>query len=49
MKLIKNYLKKSKIIEKQKKLNISEKQLFDNILRKLINQGFNYYESIGNT
>ena len=45
--LVRNYLKKSKIIEKQKKLNISEKQLFDNILRKLANQGFEYYESIG--
>ena len=44
--LVRNYLKKTKIIEKQKKLNISEKQLFDKILKKLANQGFEYNESI---
>tara|TARA_Y100000589_G_scaffold316410_1_gene341117 strand:- start:65 stop:592 length:528 start_codon:yes stop_codon:yes gene_type:complete len=43
--LVKNYLKRSRIIEKQKKLNISEEQLFDKILKKLANQGFNYEES----
>ena len=43
--LLRNYLKKSKIIEKQKKLNISEKQLFDKIIKKLANQGFSYEES----
>ena len=40
--LIKNFLKKSKIIDKQKKLNISDSQLFDKIITKLSYQGFNY-------
>ncbi len=43
--LIKNYLKKTKLVQKQKKLNISEKQLFDKIIKKLANQGFSYEES----
>ncbi len=41
-KLIKNFLKRSKIIDKQKKLNISDSQLFDNIIIKLSYHGFNY-------
>ena len=45
IKLIKNFLKKNKTVEKQKKLNISEKQLFDKIIYKLINQGFSYETS----
>ena len=44
--LLINYLNKSKILEKQKKLNISEKQLFDKILSKLSQQGFEYEDSI---
>ena len=44
--LLINYLNKSKIIEKQKKLNISDKQLFDKILSKLSQQGFEYEDSI---
>ena len=44
--LLINYLNKSKILEKQKKLNISDKQLFDKILSKLSQQGFEYEESI---
>ena len=44
--LLINYLNKSKIVEKQKKLNISDKQLFDKILSKLIQQGFEYEDSI---
>tara|TARA_B100000212_G_scaffold8831_1_gene6583 strand:+ start:85 stop:597 length:513 start_codon:yes stop_codon:yes gene_type:complete len=44
--LLKNYLNKSNIVEKQKKLNISEKQLFDKILSKLSQQGFEYEDSI---
>ncbi len=43
--LIKNYLKRSKLYEKQKKLNISDKQLFDKIMYKLSYQGFDYEES----
>ena len=43
--LIRNYLKRTKLIEKQKKLNISEKQLFDKIIKKLANQGFGYEQS----
>ncbi len=43
--LIKNYLNRTRIIEKQKKLNISDKQLFDKMLIKLTNQGFNYENS----
>ena len=43
--LIRNYLKKTKLVEKQKKLNISEKQLFDKIIKKLANQGFGYEQS----
>ena len=43
--LIENYLKKSKILEKKKKLNISDKQLFDKIMYKLSYQGFDYEES----
>ena len=43
--LIRNYLKKTKLVEKQKKLNISEKQLFDKIIKKLANQGFGYEPS----
>ena len=41
-KLIINFLKRSKIIDKQKKLNISDSQLFDNIIVKLNYHGFNY-------
>ena len=41
-KLIQNFLYRTKIIDKQKKLNISDSQLFDNIIPKLINQGFDY-------
>ena len=44
--LLINYLNKSKIVEKQKKLNISDKQLFDKILSKLSQQGFEYEDSI---
>ncbi len=44
--LLINYLKKSNIIEKQKKLNISDKQLFDKILSKLAQQGFEYEDSV---
>ena len=44
--LLINYLKKSNIIEKQKKLNISDKQLFDKVLSKLSQQGFEYEDSI---
>ena len=44
--LLMNYLNKSNIIEKQKKLNISDKQLFDKILSKLSQQGFEYEDSI---
>ena len=44
--LLINYLNKSNIIEKQKKLNISDKQLFDKILSKLSQQGFEYEDSI---
>ena len=44
--LLKNFIYKSRIIEKQKKLKISERQLFDKIIRKLIQQGFNYEDSI---
>ena len=44
--LLINYLNKSKIVEKQKKLNISDKQLFDKILLKLSQQGFEYEDSI---
>ena len=44
--LLINYLKKSNIIKKQKKLNISDKQLFDKILSKLSQQGFEYEDSI---
>ena len=44
--LLINYLNKSNIVEKQKKLNISDKQLFDKILSKLIQQGFEYEDSI---
>jgi SOS response regulatory protein OraA/RecX len=43
--LIENYLKKSKIIEKQKKTDMSDKQLFDKIITKLAKQGFDYYDS----
>ena len=43
--LIINYLKKSKIIEKQKKLNIPQNQLFDKVLKKLAIQGFDYENS----
>ena len=43
--LITNYLKKSKIIEKQKKLNIPQNQLFDKVLKKLAIQGFDYENS----
>ena len=44
--LLINYLNKSNIVEKQKKLNISDKQLFDKILFKLSQQGFEYEDSI---
>ena len=44
--LLINYLNKSKIVEKQKKLNISDKQLFDKILSKLVQQGFEYEDSV---
>jgi len=44
--LLINYLKKSNIVEKQKKLNISDKQLFDKILSKLAQQGFEYEDSV---
>ena len=44
--LLINYLNKSNIVEKQKKLNISDKQLFDKILSKLSQQGFEYEDSI---
>ena len=44
--LLINYLNKSNIVEKQKKLNISDKQLFDKILLKLSQQGFEYEDSI---
>ena len=44
--LLINYLNKSKILEKQKKLNISDKQLFDKILSKLAQQGFEYEDSV---
>ena len=44
--LLINYLNKSNIVEKQKKLNISDKQLFDKILSKLSQQGFEYDDSI---
>ena len=44
--LLINYLNKSNIIEKQKKLNISDKQLFDKILSKLVQQGFEYEDSV---
>ena len=44
--LLINYLNKSKILEKQKKLNISDKQLFDKVLSKLSQQGFEYEDSI---
>ena len=43
--LLRNYLKKSKIIDKQKKLNLTETQLFDKVLSKLIQQGFDYEDS----
>ena len=43
--LILNYLKKNRLIEKQKKLNISEKQVFDKILKKLSYQGFDFDSS----
>ena len=44
--LLINNLNKSKIVEKQKKINISDKQLFDKILSKLSQQGFEYEDSI---
>ncbi len=44
--LLINYLNKTNIIKKQKKLNISDKQLFDKILSKLAQQGFEYEDSI---
>ena len=44
--LLINYLNKSNIVEKQKKLNISDKQLFDKILSKLAQQGFEYEDSV---
>ncbi len=44
--LLINYLNKSNIIQKQKKLNISDKQVFDKILTKLAQQGFEYEDSI---
>ena len=44
--LLINYLNKSNIVEKQKKLNISDKQLFDKVLSKLSQQGFEYEDSI---
>ena len=44
--LLINYLNKSNIIEKQKKLNISDKQLFDKVLSKLAQQGFEYEDSV---
>ncbi len=43
--LLRNYLNKSKIIEKQKKLSLTETQLFDKVLSKLIQQGFDYEDS----
>ena len=43
--LLINYLNKSNIVEKQKKLNISDKRLFDKILSKLVQQGFEYEDS----
>ena len=45
IKLIENFLKKNRTIEKQKKLIISEKQLFDKIIYKLVNQGFGFETS----
>ena len=44
--LLVNYLNRSNIVKKQKKLNISDKQLFDKILSKLSQQGFEYEDSI---
>ena len=44
--LLINYLNKSNIVEKQKKLNISDKQLFDKVLSKLSQQGFEYEDCI---
>ena len=43
--LLRNYLNKSKIIEKQKKLSLTETQLFDKVLNKLIQQGFDYEDT----
>ena len=44
--LLMNYLNKSNIVQKQKKLNISDKQLFDKVLSKLSQQGFEYEDAI---
>ncbi len=44
--LLENYIRKSRILEKQKKLNISEKELFDKMLNKLAQEGFDYEDSI---
>ena len=44
--LLVNYLNRSNIVKKQKKLNISHKQLFDKILSKLAQQGFEYEDSV---
>ena len=44
--LLINYLNKSNILKKQKKLNISDKQLFDKVLSKLSQQGFEYEDAI---
>ena len=41
-KLIQNFLNRTKIIDRQKKLNISDSQLFDNIILKLGYHGFDY-------
>ena len=43
--LIHNYIKKTNLVEKLKKLNIPEQELFDKVLKKLSYQGFEYGDS----
>ncbi len=43
--LISNYIKKTNLLEKLKKLNIPEQELFDKVLKKLSYQGFGYEDS----
>ena len=43
--LINNYIKKTNLVEKLKKLNIPEQELFDKVLKKLSYQGFEYGDS----